>query len=216
MRSLPPVPEDVVWFGLGFDCDGATSSIGFWLEVPGINVAVPTDITALLGQLIFAALDFKGPITHAGCQLTTCRLRNTGTAPFDLIEVPSTNHGAWTGGQANQVASGLHWQTTVHARRGQSITHVPGFPDAFTDDHVVLNATGWSNLSSAAGGFLSAVNAAHAGGLASVRLGTLYRSRGGVPLGSSEFAPFFFVVPSRVITTIRRRMSQGRSRSLST
>jgi hypothetical protein len=210
VRGLPAIPNDVARFVCNYSSDGARASVSFWINAPGLDSAVSVDTHLLLGNLILAALGRWSQLQHSGCQLVTCRLVYTGSAPFDILEMPSPNHGLFDGAAPNQCATGLHWQTTSRPQGGQSITHIPGFPDQFTLDHLTLSPEGFADARSAALGFLNDVNAIAVSGFPSVRLGTVLRSAGGTPRGASLFVPFFDVSPVPVITTIRRRMRQAR------
>jgi hypothetical protein len=210
VRGLPPVPDDIAHLIAGLENDGALASIGFWIQVPGLSTAVPTDVATLFDLLITAVQELVNPLTAVSVSVATCRLVAAGTAPFSLLQHASPNAGAWSSGGPTQTASGIHWQTTVGGPRGQSITHVPWVPDQFTDDHLRLNDTGFDNVASEASAFLALVSSYVVGTMAGLHVGTLYRQLNGAPLGSALFAPFFYAVPVPVITTIRRRMRQAR------
>ncbi len=210
MRGLPPWPANVAHLRADLLNDGARASIGFWLEIPGLDVAIASDIARVLDNLIVAVEELVNPLTPVSVSVNACRLAAAGSAPFSMTQLASPNVGAWSSGSDTQVATGIHWETTVAHKRGAAITHIPWTPDQFTDDHLRLNATGFDDTASEATTFMGDVAASGFGGIPVVTLGTLYRSQFGAPLPASQFAPFFIAVPVRVLTTIRRRMRQAR------
>jgi hypothetical protein len=210
VRGLPPVPQDVAFLQAGLENDGARATVGWWLQIPGLASAIPTDIRSTLDLLAVAVEEFINPLTPVSCSVVTCRLAAGGSAPFSLLVHVSANVGAWSSGSDTQVATGVHWETTVARRRGASITHIPWTPDQFTDDHLRLNDTGFDDTANEATDFITQVSTCGVGGIPVVTLGTLYRSQFGYPLPAAIFAPIFFAVPVRLLTTIRRRMNQAR------
>lgn len=206
MRGLPPTPPDVLRFDAYCDTDGAPSSIGFYvLAAPGPPYDVG-DLTTLLGLFILAVLDFVNQCSAGGTSVLTCRLRSTGIETWDIVEGCSPNHGAWTGNQANMVASVCHWLTGETGRGRQAVTWIPGFPDNFTDDHLHANDTCMHTVRFQANTFLAAIAAMSAGTILQCSLGTVHRSRHGAPLHVATFSPFVDVTASRVIGRCGRRM----------
>lgn len=206
MRGLPAPPDDVALLELGFDIDGSFASIGFWIFVPGLTTLTVPNLQTLLGAFILDAEAFYTPITHEGCILVTCRLSTFGSQHVTLDETAPPSHGAWTGGQAAQVALGLSWKIGGPGRGVNPTTRVPGVPDAFTTDHARLNDLGFGNASSAAVDFLNLINAEPSPAGGNCLLGTLHRQHDRLPTTVATFAPFVAVAPVRHLATCRRRI----------
>lgn len=210
MRGLPPVPQDVAHLIAELLNDGARASVGFWIQMPGLGSAIATDVETVFDTLISYTEQFVNALTPISASVDACRLIAGGSAPFSLVQRASPNVGAWSSGSDTQVATGVHWETTVASRRGAAITHVPWTPDQFSDDHLRLNNTGFTNIANAASTYIAGVAASGHGTVPVLTLGTLYRQFHGAPMSVAEFVPFFYAVPTPLITTIRRRMRQAR------
>lgn len=206
MRGLPPPPDDVAQLELGFDIDGSFASVGFWIFVPSLPSLTVPQLVTLLGAFILDAEAFYTPITHSGCILATCRLATFGSQHVTLDEVPAPSHGAWTGGQAAQVALGISWRIGGPGRGRNPTTRMPGVPDAFTTDHARLNDVGFGNVGDAAVTFLNAINAEPSPAGGTCLLGTLHRQHQRLPTTVSTFEPFVSVAPVRHLATCRRRI----------
>jgi hypothetical protein len=207
VRNLPPPPDEVLWVQLGFDIDGTWATIGWWIFSPGLVSGDLPYLNNVSNAIILGPLSHLLELMHAGATCTTCRVESFGLNPLTVIRSPGPNTGVWAGGQAAQVALGLHWLTAERGRRGAAITHLPAFPDAFTDDHASINQLAWGNALGRATDCLNDVAAIPAIGGGFCSLGTLARSSGGVPLSVSRFVPFVGVTPTARVATIRRRIS---------
>jgi hypothetical protein len=207
MRNLPPPPDDVMHVQLGFDIDGTWATIGWWIFSPSLVSGNAPYLLAVLDAIILGPLEHVLQLMHSGATCTACRVSSFGLQPLTLVRSPGPNAGAWTGGQAAQVALGIHWLTGERGHRGMSITHLPAFPDAFTDDHASINQLAWGNVLASATDILADVAAipGEAGG--NCALGTVERSASGAPLASSRFVAFVGANPVSRVATIRRRIS---------
>jgi len=206
VRGLPPPPPEVVLLRWGFAIDGSYASTSSWILVPGVDTLGVSGLEALAGTFLLAAADLFHAITHAGCDLVTCRLSTYTSDPITVFRSPGPSPGAWTGGQAGQVASGVHLLTSERGKGLQPVMRVPGFPDAFTDDHVRLNQLGFANITDAADTYLNAIDATAAPLGGTCLLGTIHRSAAGAPLGNAIFAPAVGVLASPTVCTVRRRI----------
>lgn len=207
---LAPLPVGVAHVSVGIDVNTYPCSIGWWLLVPGLETAGPPELEALAASI---TLGVAGPLTscmHAGSQLVTCRIDGRG---FSFASAFAPNHGAWTGGQAQGLATVLHWLTLDAGRRGAAITHLPAVPDVFVRDNARLSTLGYSNLLVAAADLFSAFNSTPGvtGGVCT--LGLLQRRHGGVPLVPPTFSPATGYEVSQVLTTLRRRLPKYRLHS---
>src|SRR2546430_2974192 len=158
MRGLPPPPSDVVLVDWGFDIDGSVATTASWILVPGVDAAGVAALETLAGAFILHFQDLYTAITHAGTVLTTCRLSTFTVDPITVWRSPAPSHGAWTGGAPGQVASGIHLLTSERGSGLQPVMRMPGFPDAFTTDHVRLNQVGFANITDAAGTYANAID----------------------------------------------------------
>lgn len=207
MRGLPPIPDDVLRVRLGFDIDHTWASIGWWVFSPGAGSATAAYLDGIASAVILGPLSHVLELMHAGATCTTCRVESFGAVPLTVVRSPGPNAGRWVGGTTAQAALGLHWLTGERGRRGGAITHVPAFPDAFTDNHAAINQLAFGNALGRGTDTLNdfAAMPGFAGGFAV--MGTVERSAAGVPLGASTFVPFQGVNPTPRIATIRRRIS---------
>src|SRR5690242_2427373 len=140
---------------------------------------------------------------HGGSSATTCRLSIAG---LTILADAPPNHGAWTGGQADNVALGLKWQTSERGRRGWALTYVPAVPDVFITNNWQLRQLAWGNLLDSGTHLLQSMNLLPDPSGATLRAGTVHVSSRGAPLTASAFAAYVGVVPTPKVVTIRRRI----------
>jgi hypothetical protein len=206
MRGLPPPPADVAELRQYFDINGHRVSTGFWLFSPEWPNAVYPDLEVALVDWFTSGLPQLLGLQHSGVIPTTCLLRVGGLA---LVEAAPPSHGAWTGGQADNVALGIAFKTNDRGKGATHINYVPGVPDVFISANYQISQVGWGNLQANARDLLAALNTIRSPlGLACVA-GTLRRARGGLPLGHASFSPFAGVVATPQVVTIRRRIPRG-------
>jgi hypothetical protein len=206
VRGLPPPPSDVARLSAIVDIDGARAGCSWWLQMlPGPPYAA-SDIHDVHADFVLYGVQFLVACMGSGASVVACRLQVTGIETWDLWGEPAPNHGAWGGIQANNVATAVHWITNDVGKGRQSITWVPGFPDNFTDDHLVTNGTARLNVQLAALDYLANMASVAHGDITGCQLGTLHRARHGAPLASSQFAPFVYAMPARPIGRCGRRL----------
>jgi hypothetical protein len=190
------------------DVDGHLVSIGWWLWNPSnVNIVTP-ELDALVNAYFFTCQPSLLELMHAGATLTTCRLA-TRTESFVAMSPP--NHGAWTGGQADNVATGLHWLTGEGGPLRGPITFVPAVPDAFIEANWMLSNVGFGNLNASGIDLYHAFNALPAPDGTTQAVGTLHRSAAGVPMAVAQFTPYVGVNPVPKVVTIRRRIPRRRA-----
>lgn len=210
MRGLPPPPADVVQLVQDFDINGHTVSIGYWLFNPSNAGAGESDLLAIANAWFVTCLPSIYELQHDGTVASTCRCANR---TLRVVSAAPPGHGAWTGGQADNVATGLHWLTGEAGALRGPITFIPGVPDVFISDNWRLSATAWGNLTASGRDLYNALNALPSPGGTPQVVGTVHRSNAGAPLPAAEFAPYIGVVPSAKVVTIRRRIPDRRSLS---
>lgn len=205
MRGLPPPPPGVCTLFVEFSVDGTFASFTHAIAVPGSEACTAGELESVRAALVAVLLPFTTAITHSGAEVTRVDLRSWGTPRLDMHGVPADNHGAWTGGQVATAASVITWATADNGRGRFGRTFVPGFPDAFTDDHSNVNATGVLALQNASITYVEAVAALTGISGGNLAHGVLTRVRGGAPLATAEFSPTLSMVPSFIIGTLDRR-----------
>lgn len=205
MRGLPPVPLDVLHVVQHFDNGGASPSVGFWLFNPSNASITPPGAAAVLSDFFLFVLPNFLALQHEGITPTTCRIVGPG---FAITESAPASHGAWTGGQALNVALGIHWLTGQRRPHAGPITYVPGVPDVFIHDNHQLSQLGFGNLQASARDMYDAFPSVRAPDGTPQVVGTLERSAAGVPLTTAQFAPYIGVSATPHVVTIRRRISR--------
>jgi hypothetical protein len=209
MRGLPPPPAGVLALTPTFDIDGAVASFTHHIAVPGSDLATVGQLETWLNSYLTFLTDLTTAVSHSGCSMVRVDLQRWGTLHLHLVFPVPPNAGAWTGGQVATAASVVAWGTADGGRGMEGHTFLPGFPDAFTDDHVDVNATGVGNIQAAAVTYLNAVAALAGVTAGNCSLGVVHRSAGGAPLGVATFSPVLYTRASRVLGTLDRRRTLG-------
>lgn len=207
MRGLPPVPVDVAQLTQVFDINGHDTSISFWLFNPSFAAATIPALARTVSDWFIDALVSVLELQHLGVIPTTCRLAVRGLA---YVTTAPPSHGAWTGGQADNVAVGLHWMTGEYGKGLSPITYVPGVPDAFVTDNWRVNELAIGNLLASGQDLYNALNGLRSPDDTPTVVGTVHRARAGAPLSVATFAPYVGVVPTAKVVTIRRRIPHSR------
>lgn len=210
MRGLPPVPAGVLRLDLEFDVNGYPLTTGLWFLVPDLALADLAWYQAFTAMAFFYLLPGTTGVTHDGVSLSTCRLASGGMAPFRYVALAPPNHGAYSGGQADIIASGVFVRTTTTARGSGSRLRFPGCPDDFVRDGLALSATAVSQLLAMANAITTFVASQTGPTGGQVLLGTLQRSKAGAPLAHSLFDPAVAVVPSYRVEYLDRRFPRVR------
>lgn len=203
MRGLPPPPPDVLRLVQEFDINGKTSSVGFWLQGPSIGSALPASLELVAAQWFITCLPNLLALMHRGSSATTCRLSIAG---LTVLRAAPPNVGLYTGGQADNVALGLKWQTSERGRRGWALTYVPAVPDVFIANNWQLDQRAWGNLIDSGSHLFAAMSALPDPSGAPLAPGTVHVSHGGAPLATAVFSRFVGVSPTPKVVTIRRRI----------
>jgi hypothetical protein len=206
--GLPPIPDDVAQLVYFYDVDGSPASTWHWLQHPDLQVMTQGDLEAWWAQLV---LDTLAPITSlmatAG-SIARVLLRRYGAQPREVLNGVATNHGGAGGCQALLAASGVYWTTPFAGRGGRAYTRWPALPDAFTDDHVRLNSTGYAIVGHESALFRDACNTASAGSFGPGTLVSLHRTAAGVPLAVAQPRVIVGAVPVlRLAAVVRRARS---------
>lgn len=208
MRGLPPLPLDVVHLEQDYEIASHSVSIGFWLFNPSNNGAGLAQLADITDAWFVTCLPTLYGLQHDGTIAGTCRAALPGLA---IVDGAPPGHGAWAGGQADNVALGIHWATGEGGARRGPITFVPGVPDLFITDNWMLSAIAFGNLIAAARDLYNALNALPAPDGTFQVVGTLHRQRAGAPLAASEFVPYVGAIPTPKVVTIRRRIPARRA-----
>jgi len=209
VRGLPPPPPDVAQLTAAIDNDGARSSVTTWVQLlPGPPYSI-ADLKGVLGDLTIALTTLVNQLSTFSTTVRTCRLRTFGIETWDIIEAPAFNSGAFTGSQANHVATCIHWLTGESGKRGPSLMRIPGFPDVFTNDHLSLTAGAIGTVYTEATTFINQVDAITFGDILGVSVGTLHRSRHGAPLAVAQFTPYVGGRADPFIARVSRRLYLG-------
>lgn len=210
MIGLPAPPGNVARAQLLIDQDGSASSIASWLFMPELPGAIFSDIDAAAGQVRTALVDLALNLMAAAGVPREFAFQVYGDAPFTIRSTIGGLHGSRGACQAINASTGIYWATNTRGKSGRCITHVPAFPDEFTDDHARLNGTAIDAVRLAAAGYLDALAAVSAGSILSCALCTLHREQGGLPLPSAELRLIDHGIASPLIAGIQRRLSANR------
>jgi hypothetical protein len=206
VRGLPPPPADCIHLTQFVDTGARQSTISWWLYNANNHLLLPADLKTIISDYFSTCIQPLLSCMHQGASLTTCRASILG---LSVLEVAPTNIGEWAGGQADNVASGWKWETAQRGRAGWALTYLPAVPDIFIKDNQELSPVGWGNLLASAEDFRNLMNQLTAGVGYQQTIGTVHRSLGGTPLGSSTFAPYVGVTPTAKVVTIRRRIRRA-------
>lgn len=210
MRGLPPVPADVLRLELDIEVNGYLFTTGMWFLVPDLPAATLPWYQAFTADAIAYLVGAVNGVTHSGAFLSTCRVAAGGVGGFRYASYAGTNVGAYSGGQADIVASGVFIRSNSGTRGSGSRLRFPACPDAFLTDNVQLSAAGLSRLLDMCTAITSFSAAELGPSGAPVVLGTLRRAQAGAPLPSAIFDPALAVVPSLRIEYLDRRFPQRR------
>jgi len=210
LRGLPAPPSGVIRLALVFDIDGRSASVGQWFAVPGLETHTIAELRDLVASMLFYIQPWTTSLTHRGCSLVRVDLKSWGTPAFALSLNVADNHGAWTGGQLAVGCTVLRFITTDNGRGMQSLCHLPGFPDQFTDDHMTLNGTGFTNAHNETVSYLNGVQTLSLPGESTITHGVVHVSEDGAPLATATFSPTLGIVPARVVGTLDRRRTLHR------
>jgi hypothetical protein len=183
-------------------------SVSWWVEVALPLPYLYTDLLALLQEYTLFALPELLTSQAETCTPTTCRLSVAGNT---VVQHNPPAHGAFSSEEPCNTAGGIIWQTLDGGRRAWSITYLPGCPHDFVELGWQLSAEGYNNLLDSATQFKLQLESLPSYPQNTLTMGTLHRSRHGVPLDAAQFSPFVFWRPAGKVVTIRRRIPQGRS-----
>lgn len=209
MGRLPPPPAGVGHVDLEIDVNGRACSVGWWIFVPnGSSAGIPY-AEELIDYVLLAAAPSVVDLLHHGAALVACHIQLWGVTPARVRVQIDPAHGPWEGGQAQNVALGIHWLTETAGRGRQSTTRLPAVPDLFIDGNTRVSGIGYANVRDKAASFLTAMNAAPGPFGGTVVLGTLHRIANGVPLSPPTFDPFVSAQPSDHVLTLRRRLPRS-------
>jgi hypothetical protein len=203
VRGLAPPPVDVARLVQEYDINGHQVSIGLWLFNPSFIGITSASAETVLDDWFVTCLPSLYELQHEGVIATTCRLELRG---FRWVAAAPPGHGAWVGGQADNVALGLHWLTGEVGKGLSPITFVPGVPDVFIANNYRLNELAYGNLRASSSDLYDALNALHSPDGTPTVVGTLHRVTAGTPMPTAQFAPYVGVVPTLKVATIRRRI----------
>lgn len=199
-------PEGVVHVGVTVDVNGAPFTFGHWLLIPDAGSGYPLYWSGLLSSYFLEVGPALLDCMHDGASLLTCRSTAGGTSPQVWVESFSPNHGHWTGGQADNVATGIYVQTQSGRRGSGSRVRLPAVPDSFINANRALSQFGAGYLQAAATALVAWVASVTGPTGAQAVLGTLQTRRGGVPLLPPEFDPAIAVRPSLRVERLARRL----------
>lgn len=205
MRGLPPPPDDVALVTAHFDVDGSPATVGLWLFVPSLQALSVSQLELVVGDVAIWLAPLTTAVQHRGCRLTRVALRRYGTQPIAIDRQLLPAPGRWTGGQVLVACLTLHLLLGEGGRGRDTVIHLPGFPDVFSDDHKTLNPLGWGTASHEAAIFLAGVDTIPSPAGGTCVLGTVHRSAHNAPLAVSTFSPAQGIVPGRAIGTLDRR-----------
>jgi len=194
----------------GFSVNGSPCSIVLWFFMPELPVASFADFDDVAGQLRDLVLVLVGNLASSQCQDSDLTVLAYGDRPLSIRSTSTGFVGSRGAASPLNASTGIYWATNERGKSGRAITHVPGFPLAFTDDDVHVNGTCVDAVRLAAAGFLVGLEDVHAGAILSATLCTLHRSSGGVPLSSSRVALIDHGLACPRVAGIQRRLRSGR------
>lgn len=203
MRGLAPQPDDVARLTQWFDINGHQVSISFWLFGGSLIAIEPSAAEDVLAGWFNTCLPPLYECMHEGVIATTCQL---GLRGFVWAAAAPPGHGAWVGGQADNVALGFHWITGEVGKGKQPITYIPGVPDVFIANNWKVNELAIGNLRASGTDLYHNMQALPAPDGSTLVPGVLHRVVGGAPMPTAQFAPYVGVVPTTKVVTIRRRI----------
>ena len=208
--TLPAVPPDVGHFDLAFDVNGRTLRAGFWFLLPDLQSWTQPWLLSLVDQFVLYTLSGFTGVMHAGASLSTCRVSVAGSNPVEFVQHVAPNHGAYTGGQADAIASGVYLVASSGRRGSGSRLRVPGCPDDFIDDNWRLSNAGVSQLHTLANDLTDWARVQTGPTGLPLVLGTLQRRTSAGPLPAAQFDPAVMVVPSFRVEVLSRRLPKSR------
>lgn len=209
MRGLPPVPAEVAELRLGWLVGNVPVQTQQWVFVPGLQELDYAGLRAVWSDVVTAVVGPYNELTATAASISTCRLRRWGSAGLSVYDELGPNAGLAGACQVLAAALGLCWHNAGSGRSSFSLTRLPGFPDAFTDDHLTLNTIGWTQAAAWGTSVLEAVSAIVSPAGGTCGLVSLERVRAGAPLPVSQTNVITHVTPVPTVATLVER---GRSR----
>lgn len=210
MRGLPPPPSNVVRLDLDFLVNGRDFHTGLWLLIPDVETAGVAYLDALVADFISFVVGGVTGVMHSGSSWVTCRASYGGTTPASFIGYVTPNHGAWSGGQADAIATGLYLVSSTGGRGSGSRLRFPAVPDDFVDDNWRLASTAVAQLVILANDITNFVSGTIGPTGAPAIVGTVQRAARGAPLPVASFDPAQAIVPSYRVDFLGRRMPKTR------
>lgn len=206
---MSAIPEGVVHLELTIDVNGWQFKPGHWLLIPDAASAYPLYWSGLLTSYFLQVGNKLLDCMHAGSSFIACRSVAGGTPTQVWVETFSPNQGHWTGGQADNVCSGIYIQTAGGGRGSGSRFRIPATPDSFIAYNRQLSQFGAGYLQAFATELAAWVTSITGPTGAAVELGTLQVRRAGVPLTPPTFDPATAVRPSYRVEHLSRRLPRA-------
>jgi hypothetical protein len=208
---LPAPPADTARVAITGEVTGVRYANIFWLECTTSGTPSAADVTAVgLDVLTNYADQFKGFMSDA-VTIEQVKIVYFLTAPA-VIEGSTGYTGDQPTGAALPDSAAcvlVNWDISSYYRGGHPRTYLP-CPDAsIMSDTRRIDPTQLPNVTTAAGNFITAVNAGGEGAISTVTLGTLRRHSGGAPLTPPVFYPYTGGHGNGLLATQRRRLGRN-------
>jgi hypothetical protein len=206
VRGLPPLPTDILRLTAYLRVLEGWCSIEQHIWNPGSSTAGIPDLQAFAAQWFFSPLGDLSGICPANTSFSALRLSTSGPAHLTYTEPLAPNTGPFGSVTSLNAAVCLTWLTGEAGTGSKSHTRLPLAEEYIDLDRQSLTAFAYDAAGSAAGGYVSHVNALVAVDGALCVLACVHRSRHGSPLASSTWSPVLDGVASPRVTTLRRRI----------
>ncbi len=211
MRGLPPPPSDVVRLSVTWEILGIQPSSSWWIRIPFWESLGLPELVDLFASMLDPIAAITTDLMHHHSLLSELRLRTYDPRTFNLVSSPAEIFGTWEFAYPDNVATCIHWMTGVQGKGRQAVTHLPGSPDALSNNLRTVRASFAETVLETANNLLVHINALTTSRDDHLELGTLHRSRFGVPLTEAEFNPFFGVLATSKVGTMRSRLPDSSS-----
>lgn len=188
------------------DVNGYYFSFGHWLLIPDSAAATVSYLHDLASSY---QLNVGGELLdcmHDGSSFATSRLGLQSPAPLQYTQAWPANHGAWTGGEANAIATGVYVLTSAGGKGSGARVRIPGAPDIHVDAGGRLSNAGRGHLQAFCTALITWVDGETGPTGAPILLGTVQRQRAGAPLPVASFDPAVGVLPSLRVERLVRRL----------
>lgn len=206
MRGLPPLPPDFITLEVEWQSDLSRCTTSWHLFAPGADHADSLYLAGLISQWFLTCVGDLLSVLPADCSASTCRASTSGIDGATVEESLAFNVGAFGSTLSANAALVMTWRTLAGPVRSRSHSFLPLSNEFLDDNKRQLRDISWAEASSAARSYATHLNSLVSPDGGTCVFAVVSRSRGGVPLPSSIWAPVDLGDASRRVGTIRRRI----------